>query len=292
MLKRIPVADIYGNPDQPRKTFDPERLRELAASIRENGLQQPITVRADGAGKWMIVMGERRWRAHQLLAEQGFLTDMLCQVTKVDDAQLSINAIIENDQRVDVAPLEQARSYQRMIDVYGYDVPGLAKKLGKGENRIRDRLLLLNLDESLQQLLASDNLSVLQCYHMAELSKAGQMKLLRAIQAGHCPTPSSLKAAAAAIRAAEQQVAMFDDLPEPTDAERSTATGFERKVQAVAAMLNAGIDDNTVTAIRKVDPSRASTLADLLAAAAKDMKRIEDALRALAATQMEMEEAA
>lgn len=292
MLKRIPVADIYGNPDQPRKTFDAERLRELAASIRENGLQQPITVRADGAGKWMIVMGERRWRAHQLLAEQGHLTDMLCQVTKVDDAQLSINAIIENDQRVDVAPLEQARSYQRMIDVYGYDVPSLAKKLGKGENRIRDRLLLLNLDDSLQQLLATDNLSVLQAYHMAELSKTGQMKLLRAIQAGHCPTPSSLKAAAGAIRDAEAQCAMFDDLPAPTDTERSAATGFERKVQSIAAMLNAGIDDNTVTAIRKVDPSRAATLADLLAAAAKDMKRIEDALRALSATQMQLEDAA
>lgn len=295
MMKRIPIADIFGNPDQPRKTFDEDKLRELAASIRENGLQQPITVRPCDDGRYMIVMGERRWRAHQLLAEAGQATDILCHVSKVDDKQLAINAIIENDQRVDVPPLEQARSYQRMIDDFGYDLDGLAKKLGKAPFRIEERLRLLKLSDTAQQLLASGNLNPTQAYYMAELSEAGQTRLLRAINAGQVPTNSALKAAAAAIKDEESQTAMFGDdelPPPPTDTEQRQARGFMHKVEQIAAMLRDGIDDNTITAVKKVSPDKAGYVADLLSAAQKDMRRIEDQLRAVAATQAELGEAA
>lgn len=236
-------------------------------------------------------MGERRFRAHQILAEQGQATDILCMVSKVDDQQLAIDAIIENDQRVDVAPLEQARSYQRMIDEWGYDAASLAVKLGKAEFRIEERLRLLKLSGDCQHLLATGNINPTQAYYLADLSERGQARLLRAINAGQCPTNSSLKAAAAAIAEEEAQVSMFgaNDTPAPpTKTDINAAKSFEAKVSSIAAMLNAGIDDNVITAVKKVNPGRAGTLADLLREAAKDIKRIEDALRAVAATQMEL----
>jgi ParB family chromosome partitioning protein len=280
MLKRIPLAAIYGNPNQPRKIFDASKLVELAASIRENGLKQPITVRPDGEGKFMIVMGERRFRAHQLLADEGGVTDILCQVSKVDDAQLAIDAIIENDQRVDVSPLEQARSYQRMIDLHGYDVETLAKKLGKAPFRIDERLRLLTLNEDCQQLLAGDQITALQAWYLSTLSSSGQARLLKVINAGLCPTTAALKAATAQIAEAEAQVEMFAPPPPPSKDEVRMARNFEQKVDQLAAMLRAGIDDNTITAVRKVAPEKAAQMADLFAAMQVDLKRLEAAFRA------------
>lgn len=289
MMKRIALDRIYGNPDQPRKTFDDAALRELAASIRENGLKQPITVRPAG-DRFMIVMGERRFRAHQILAEQGHATDILCQVVKVDDGQLAIDAIIENDQRVDIAPLEQARSYQRMIDDFGYSAETLAQKIGKAPHRIHERLRLLKLTEECQFLLARDQITPTHAWYLSELSPAGQAKLLRAISSGQALTPSALKTIVAAIKDAEAQVSMFgaSERPTVTQADVSAAKGFEARVEQVAAMLRAGIDDNVITAVKKVNPGRAATLADVLAQMQKDVKRLEDAMRAVAAVQLDM----
>jgi ParB family chromosome partitioning protein len=283
MIRRIPLDKIYGNPNQPRKIFDVAKLQELAASITENGLKQPITVRADDDGKYMIVMGERRFRAHQLLANEGKITDILCHVSKVDDSQLAIDAIIENDQRVDVTPLEQARSYQRMIDEHGFDVATLAKKLGKQERRIQDRLDLLNLCEESQDMLAKGHITAEAAYWMAQLPSHKQGRMMKAIQTGHCTTLTQIKALCAAILEEDTQAAMFgEDAPAPSENDVKVARGFEAKVESIAAMLRAGIDDNVITATRKVNPDRAATLAELLGQMQKDMRRIETALRVVA----------
>jgi ParB family transcriptional regulator, chromosome partitioning protein len=282
-VERIPVGLIYGNPDQPRKTFDDAKLHELAQSILANGLKQPITVRPDGLGKYMIVMGERRFRAHQILAKLGEVIDIDCHISKADDCQLAVDAIIENDQRVDVHPLEQAMSYQRMLDQFGFEVEGLAAKLGKSPHRINERLQLLKLTDDCQFLLSKDHITPTQAWYLSVLSASGQSKLLKAIQIGQCPTTNALKSVAAAIKDADAQVVLFE-LPanEPTTAERQAARGFERKIETVADMLRAGIGDNEIRAVKLVDPSRAGTMAELLAAMQKDLARIECALRVVA----------
>lgn len=280
MIQSIDLELIYGNPDQPRKIFDEVRLHELAASILENGLKQPITVRPDGTGRYMIVMGERRYRAHRILSDMGELSEIDCHVVDVDDAQLAIDAIIENDQRVDVSPLEQARSYQRMLDEFGYDLESLAKKLGKAPHRINERLQLLRLSDECQFLLSKDHITPTQAWYLSELDDRGQSRLLKAIQMGQCPTNSALKAMFAAIRDEQSQVVMFE-LPanEPTKAERQAARSFEQKVEQVAGLLNSGITDNEITAVTLVDRSKAGSIADLLGAMRKDLERIENAMR-------------
>lgn len=286
MQKRIPLALIYGNPDQPRRTFDESTLRELATSIRENGLKQPITVRADDDGRYMIVMGERRFRAHQILNGQDAdrWPDVLCQISKADDKQLAIDAIIENDQRVDVAPLEQARAYQRMIDHHGFTLDTLAIKLGKPIRRINERLVLLNLTDDCQKLLAGEQITPTQAWALAHLQPREQGLLLKAINAGQCRTTEQLNAVAETLKSDAAQDALFA-MPDPvTDDERRRAATFEQTVDKLMATLRSAIDDNqTVTAVRRVDPNKASMLADLFAAMSVDVRRIETAFRVAAA---------
>lgn len=290
MLTRIPVADIFSNPDQPRKHFGETELDELAASIRMNGLLQPITVRRADDGRWMIVAGERRWRAHQRLAETDdrFRT-IPCIVSEVDDAQLGIDAIIENDQRQDISIIEQARAYHRMIEDHGFTPDSLADKIGKPPHHVDARLKLLNLREEYQALAGSGQLYLTQAQYLASLSPTGQDVLFRKIQQGMCRTVTALRDIAEAIRASEAQSALFaaEQLPAPTASETVAARGFEAKVEAIAAMLRAGIDENVVTAVSKVDPGRAQTLAELFAQMQSDMHRIEAALR-VAAVQQEL----
>jgi ParB family transcriptional regulator, chromosome partitioning protein len=289
VLKKIKLADIYGNPNQPRRRFDAEGLAELAGSIEMNGLVQPITVRKDDDGRYMIVAGERRYRAHRLLQDAGKLDAIMCRVVNVDDAQLAVDAIIENDQRVDVTLMEQARSYSRMIEVFGYTPEALATKLGKTLSRVQHRLRLLNLTEECQHLLERGQLMECHAFYLAGLSHNGQGLLLRQINKGMCRTVGAIKEIAAAIEAAEAQTSMFGDAETEVSApvsatvsEISAARGFEAKLDGIAAMLRAGIEDTVVTAVRKVNPGRAATIAALLAEMQKDMHRLEKAFRVAA----------
>ena len=292
-MEMIPLTQIAPNPDQPRKKFDPVELSELAASIRENGLIQPITVVQTGRQAFMIVAGERRWRAHNLLAEQGGATEICAIVQDLAEVQIAINAIVENDCRSDVTLMEQARSYARMTEVFGYTVEALAEKLGKPVHRVEHRLRLLNLTDECQHLLERGQLYETQAYYLAGLSAAGQGLLLRQINKGMCRTVGALKDVASAIEAAEAQTDIFGEgsavqLPEPaTVHEISAARGFEAKIESVAAMLRAGIEDNTITAVKRVNPGRAATIAALLAEMQKDMHRLEKAFR-VAAVQEEL----
>lgn len=290
-LELIPLAQVYGNPDQPRKYFNDEQLTELAVSIEENGLIQPVTVRPDCEGRYMIIAGERRYRATCMVPGA---TEILARIQTVDDLQLAINAIVENDQRVDVSLMEQARSYARMIDEFGYEADALARKLGKPVSRVQHRLRLLNLTEECQQLLERGQLYETQAYYLAGLSKRGQGLLLRQINKGMCRTVGALKEVAAAIEDAEAQTSMFGDgegeVAAPVSAtisEIGAAKGFESKLDGIATMLRAGIDDNVITAVRKVNPGRAATVAALLAEMQRDLHRVEKAFR-VAAVQEEL----
>jgi ParB family chromosome partitioning protein len=281
-MELLPLKKIDPNPDQPRKLFDAGALEELASSIEENGLLQPITVTKKPRGRYQIVAGERRWRAHQLLVERGAKPFILAIVRPYSAEEVAINAIVENDVRQDTTPMEQARAYQRMIDQFGYDAQSLAKKLGKPAFRIEERLRLLAMTAECQFLFEKGQLTAEQVWYLSTLSTTGQSRMLRAINAGQCPTTTALKAVRDAIAAAEAQVAMFDgeaDRQPLSEDDVKAARGFEAKVEQLAAMLRDGIQDNVVTAVGRVNPSRCGTLADLFAAMQKDLARIETALR-------------
>jgi len=202
MIRNLPTEDVYPNPDQPRKVFDEAKLRELAASIREHGLLQPITVRPEGAGRYMIVIGERRWRAHELA---GLATIKANVVKNMTDAMLAEQAIVENLQRVDITPLEEARAFQAMLDK-GYTVDALASRIGlKQPWRIAERTALLRLRPEYLDLFAKGQITPSQATELARLSHQNQDHLFRLMKAGKCETYNSLRAAANGLVEAEQQ---------------------------------------------------------------------------------------
>jgi len=144
----VDLSLIYPNPGQPRKFFPKEALEELALSIQEQGLIEPLIVVPRGE-KFMLVAGERRWRACQMLG----LEKVPVRVIEADDRQVAELALVENLQRQDLNPLEEARAFQNMLE-QGYSKDELAQKLGfKRINRIDERLNLLNLAPKFQEAL-------------------------------------------------------------------------------------------------------------------------------------------
>ena len=276
---KLCVGDIYPNPDQPRKRFDEAGLQELAASIKASGLLQPITVRPDLDGRFMIVAGERRWRAHQLAG----LPTIEANVVAVSDDELAIAAIVENLQRQDITPLEEAFAFRRMID-QGYSVESLALRLGlKQPHRISDRLQLLRLAPQYLDLFRKGHLTPSQAFELSRLDPAGQAALFAMLSTGRCDTYARLRAAADGILAAAAQIALFDLPPPPTDEEVATLSKFERMVEKLTAICNDGIKENEVVVLRKVNPDRAATVVQQLGLIRSDLARMEKALQHSAA---------
>ena len=153
--KEIPVSAITPNPRQPRRTFDEDALEELAESIREVGLLQPVVVRAAGPGRYELIMGERRWRA----CERAGLTEIGAIVKQTQDNELLLDALIENLHRQQLDPLEEAAAYQQLLDDFGATHEQLAQKIGRSRPHISNTLRLLNLPPAVQKRVAAGVLS-------------------------------------------------------------------------------------------------------------------------------------
>ena len=150
----LKINDVSPNEDQPRKDFDEEALQELSDSIKENGVIQPIIVQKKGTG-YRIIAGERRWRASRLAG----LTVIPAIVRELTEQQVMEQALIENLQREDLNPLEEALAMQSLIKQYKMSQEQLAKKLGKPRATIANTVRLMNIDESLQAFLRTGELS-------------------------------------------------------------------------------------------------------------------------------------
>jgi ParB family chromosome partitioning protein len=150
-LKEIRLSDITPNRFQPRRTFTEAELAELEASIRANGLLQPVVVRGIGAGKWEIVAGERRFRAVTRLG----WSEVPAVVRDFDDRAMLTLALVENLQRADLNPLEEAEGYQRLIDEFGLTQLQVADAVGKDRTSITNLLRVLNLPLTIRQLIES-----------------------------------------------------------------------------------------------------------------------------------------
>ena len=144
-VRMIPIESLKPNPDQPRKTFSPEILEELAVSIRDKGVLQPILVRPQPGqdGVWQIIAGERRWRA----AQQARLAEVPVIVREMDDVEVFEVAIIENVQRADLSPLEEADAYRMLMERFGRTQDAVAGIVGKSRSHVANTLRLLQLPE-------------------------------------------------------------------------------------------------------------------------------------------------
>lgn len=144
-VRRAPIESLKPNPDQPRKIFAPADLEELASSIRDKGVLQPILVRPQPgqAGVWQIIAGERRWRAAQLAR----LTEVPVVEREMDDSEVLEVAIIENVQRADLNPLEEAEAYRALMERFGRTQDGVAGVIGKSRSHVANTLRLLQLPE-------------------------------------------------------------------------------------------------------------------------------------------------
>jgi ParB family chromosome partitioning protein len=148
-LRRIRLADITANRFQPRRSFTEPELAELEASIRASGLLQPIVVREIGSGKWELVAGERRLRAVTRLG----WADVPAVVRDFDDRAMLTLALVENLQRADLNPLEEAEGYQRLIDEFGLTQLQIAEAVGKDRTSVTNLLRVLNLPLAIRQLV-------------------------------------------------------------------------------------------------------------------------------------------
>ena len=153
--KEIAVSAITPNPRQPRRAFDEDALEELAESIRQVGLLQPVVVRAAGSGRYELIMGERRWRASQ----RAGLTEIGAIVKQTQDNDLLRDALIENMHRQQLDPLEEAAAYQQLLDDFGATHEELARKVGRSRPHISNTLRLLNLPPAVQKRVAAGVLS-------------------------------------------------------------------------------------------------------------------------------------
>ena len=228
----LPLREIEPDPDQPRKRFDEAALAELAASIQENGLLQPIAVRPKplGAG-YLIIAGERRWRAARLAG----LDEVPALVKDVTDEQAAALALIENLQREDLDPIEVAEGCRQLIEKYGLTQETAAKRLGKSRSAVTNSLRLLNLPDDVRAKVSDGSLS------------AGHAKALLGL-----PDAARIRQAAGEITArglnVRQAEALCKKLAKPPKAPKPKPDAFTRPKRAIE--IEAALKEVTGSEVR------------------------------------------
>ncbi|MFK8032553.1 MAG: ParB/RepB/Spo0J family partition protein [Hyphomicrobiales bacterium] len=158
--RRVPIEFVTANPNNPRRSFDVDELEDLTRSVREKGIVQPILVRPQPGlpleeNRYEIIAGERRWRA----AQQAGLHEIPVLIQAVSDKEALELAIVENVQRADLNPIEEARGYQQLLDGFDYTQQDLAAVIGKSRSHVANTLRLLKLPEKVQTLLQEGELT-------------------------------------------------------------------------------------------------------------------------------------
>lgn len=220
-VQRAPIESLKPNPDQPRKTFRQEDLEELTASIRDKGVLQPILVRAQPGeeGVWQIIAGERRWRASQAAR----LTEVPIIVTEMDDVEVFEVAIVENVQRADLNPLEEAEAYRVLMERFGRTQDAVAGVVGKSRSHVANTMRLLQLPERVLFYVREGKLS------------AGHARALI-----NTPDPAELADIAfvngLSVRETEALARRAVEGPKPTKAKGSTSGASGEGAADVAAL--------------------------------------------------------
>ena len=172
-FQMLPIHKVEPNPDQPRRDFDPEELQSLADSIATHGVVQPLTVRELPGGYYQIIAGERRWRA----ARMAELREIPAVIIEADDRKVMELALIENLQRQDLNPMEEALGYQTLMQEYGLTQEDAAKQVGKSRPAVANALRLLNLPEKVMDMVRSGELSAGHARAVLSLKTLKQQEL-------------------------------------------------------------------------------------------------------------------
>jgi ParB family transcriptional regulator, chromosome partitioning protein len=198
-FEEVAVGCLKPNPRQPRRTFDEEALEELAASIAEVGLLQPVVVRKIGDGNYELVMGERRWHASQ----RAGLEYIPAIVRETPDTDMLRDALLENLHRQQLDPLEEAAAYQQLLDDFGATHEQLARKVGRSRPHISNTLRLLNLPPTVQKRVAAGVISAGHARALLSLDDAQAQERLA----------QRIVAEGLSVRSVEEIVALGDDKP-------------------------------------------------------------------------------
>ena len=167
VLRRVRISEISRNPNQPRRYFDPEAIATLAESIRQYGVLNPLTVRRTAGGGYELVAGERRLRAARVAG----LTDVPCLLINADGEDSSVIALVENLQRRDLDFFEEANGFKRLIDQFGLTQEEAARKVGKTQSAVANKLRLLRLSQQNLELIRRNNLTERHARALLRLSE-------------------------------------------------------------------------------------------------------------------------
>ncbi|MBE3597091.1 MAG: nucleoid occlusion protein [Hydrogenibacillus sp.] len=173
-IVRIPVVRIVPNRHQPRQHFDPQAIEELARTISLHGMIQPIVVRPLEDGRYELIAGERRWRAAKLLGH----VDVPAVVRALDDVQAASLALIENLQRENLSPIEEAEAYVRLMELHALTQEALAQRLGKGQSTIANKIRLLSLPDEVKEGLIRRRISERHARALLPLKDAARIEAL------------------------------------------------------------------------------------------------------------------
>lgn len=231
-VTKLPLQKVEPNSDQPRRTFDEEELQALADSIAAHGILQPLAVRASGGGFYQIIAGERRWRA----ARMAGLSEVPVVVLEADDRTVMELALVENLQRQDLNPMEEAEGYQRLMKEYGLTQEEAAARVGKSRPAVANALRLLLLPEEVRSLVEDGTIS------------AGHARAILSLPAARLQKAAAQKIVALrlSVRQAEamcKRMLQEEEKPEPKPApltvdyvaecEKSLTRRLDRKVRIV-----------------------------------------------------------
>jgi ParB family transcriptional regulator, chromosome partitioning protein len=292
-LKRIALDAIEPNPEQPRAHFDDAALRELANSIHARGLKQPVTVRPIGDGRFQLVMGERRWRAHCLLRDEGKLAEptIMAHVRRTSDEDMALDAIVENLARADLTVLEEAQAFQRLIDA-GQKPAQIAKEIGVQKWRVNYRLQLIALDPSIQDALVKGEITSPVAHELGKLTDhAEQRRLLALVMQGSLANETQVRIAVQQLKKGDGQPAETEEgspagseaeVAEPKAEKLAKMTALEDRVDKILATLSDCWSGDDCVIAHKVAPGRAALVAEKLASIRLKAKRLENELRTAA----------
>lgn len=234
----LPIASIVTNPDQPRKSFDETQLSELSDSIKQNGVLQPILVRKKG-NKYEIVAGERRYQASKLAG----LKEIPAIIRDIDDAEVFQLALIENLQRSDLTPIEEARGYRQLLDTKGLTQEGLAKILSKSRSAIANTLRLMDLPQEVQDMMEEGQIT------------AGHARAILAVptEEGRIKLAQKVVAENLTVRQTENLAPLFSVARDEIKPKNPTPQYFKRAARTLRQALDTTVKVKQVRGKNKIE---------------------------------------
>lgn len=234
----LPIASIVTNPDQPRKSFDETQLSELSDSIKQNGVLQPILVRKKD-DMYEIVAGERRYQASKLAG----LKEIPAIVRDIDDAEVFQIALIENLQRSDLTPIEEARGYRQLLDTKGLTQEGLAKILSKSRSAIANTLRLMDLPQEVQDMMEEGQIT------------AGHARAILAVptEEGRIKLAQKVVAENLTVRQTENLAPLFSVTRDEIKPKNPAPQYFKRAARTLRQALNTTVKVKQVRGKNKIE---------------------------------------